>query len=335
MGTAGPYSNEEIMETTNSINSLQATELLHKQLSCWSLATQNYQALAHCEVRTFQMEEGCTIKVQFNPARIISSNAKVDNRSLATRRCFLCLDHLPSEQLRINWKDRYLLLTNPFPIFREHFTLPSCQHEPQSIASKINDLLELTQQLKQFTLFYNGPKCGASAPDHAHFQAATRHVMPLDNESDQIHQHRTSIIEMSDGTLQSFTHYLRNGFIIKARTRKTASELFRQIYDALEIHPDEYEPRMNLFSSYSDEEGWTLQIIPRRQHRPWQYAATGEEQLISSPGAADVGGLFITARPEDFQKINAALLRDIFQQVCLRDEEIDAIAERIRHKKHP
>lgn len=317
------------METTDQFHSLQATELLQKQLASWTLAAQNYQALARCEVRSFQMEEGCTIRVQFNPARIVSSNAKVDARSLATRRCFLCPDHLPNEQLRILWRDRYLLLTNPFPIFREHFTLPVWQHEAQAIATRIGDLLTLTQQLQQFTLFYNGPKCGASAPDHAHFQAATRYVMPLDIEADKAHQHRRLLIERADGSLQSFTHYLRNGFLIRARSIETATALFLQTYEALEIHPDEYEPRMNLFANYSDAEGWMLQIIPRRQHRPWQYAATGTDQLISSPGAADVGGLFITARPEDFQKINAELIRDVFQQVCLCDEEIDAIAARI------
>ena len=78
---------------------------------------------------------------------------------------------------------------------------------------------------------------------------------------------------------------------------------------------------MNLFGWYREEE-WILALIPRKRHRPWQYEAEGADHLLSSPGAADIGGLFITPLAEDFEKINPALLQDVYEQVCWSDQEV-------------
>lgn len=311
------------------ISSPQAIELLSKQLATWPLAEKNYRALRQVQTRTFDLG-GFDVKVQFNPARIRSTGAKTDADSLRERPCFLCPDQLPVEQERLPFGFRYLVLCNPYPIFPEHFTIPSREHAPQQIASRFDDWLDLTQKLEGFTLFYNGPTSGASAPDHAHFQAVTGQVMPIDYEiGPWLEKYGRPVIRQPEGTLSYFTHYLRNGFVIEARSRRAAAELFHAVYNALEIHPGESEPRMNLFGRFAHGT-WRLILIPRRRHRPRQFDAAEPDHLLSSPGAADMGGLFITARQEDFEKISPEILRDVYEQVCLGDREVEEIAGRIR-----
>lgn len=318
------------MNATQLVNAQRLVALHAKQLVTWPLAAKNYEALRHTQSRRFE-QEGFEIRVQFNPARAISSGAKVDARSIEARPCFLCPDHLPKEQLRLPFGERYLILCNPYPIFPLHFTIPTIAHTPQRILPRIGDFLELTRQLAPLTLFYNGPKSGASAPDHAHFQAVSRGLMPLDEEIPRrlMEQEKTgekeNLLRLPEGEIHTLTGYWRNGLIIRATTKAGAETLFRQAYEVLPLLPDEPEPSMNLFGSYLEEGCWILTLIPRKRHRPWQYEATGEDKLLSSPGAADVGGLFITPREEDFRKINPELLRDVYQQVCLNDSEIQGI----------
>ena len=172
------------MKPNNWVSSSQATELLSKQLVTWPLAEKNYKALEAVQVKSFDMG-GFSIRAQFNPARIVSTGAKVDARSLKERKCFLCPENLPVEQERLPFGFRHLVLCNPYPIFPQHFTIPTRKHTPQLILPQWNDFLELTRRLAPFTVFYNGPRSGASAPDHAHFQAVTRGIMPLDEEVTQ------------------------------------------------------------------------------------------------------------------------------------------------------
>lgn len=304
------------MKQNNWVSSPQASELLDKQLATWPLAAQNYRALENVRTKSFDLG-GFVIRTQFNPARALSSGAKVDAQSLRERKCFLCPENLPMEQERLPFGLRYLVLCNPYPIFTEHFTIPSREHAPQRILPRIDDFLELTRRLDQFTLFYNGPRCGASAPDHAHFQAATRGVMPLDRE--------VLAKAIVPGTsLRLLTNNLRPGFLIEARDKNEVANLFRRIYAALPLREGEDEPMMNLFGMYA-EGRWLITLIPRRRHRPWQYEAEGKDHLLSSPGAADIGGLFITPLEEDFEKITPALLADVYQQVCLSDQEVEDI----------
>ncbi|MEG1545369.1 MAG: DUF4922 domain-containing protein [Tannerellaceae bacterium] len=313
------------------VSSTQVTEMLAKQLATWPLAAANFHSLEEVQTRSFDMN-GFTVRVQFNPARIVSSAAKVDSNSIRARRCFLCPDNLPMEQERLFFGSHYLVLCNPFPIFPEHFTIPSRRHADQVILPRLEDLLELSRRLDAFTLFYNGPRCGASAPDHAHFQAGTRSFMPIDDEVDeQVRKFGSLVLSEKEGSLYTLTHYLRNGFVIKAVTLSAAVALFHRVYAALEVKEGESEPMMNLFCNYG-QEGWRLIIIPRRQHRPWQYAATGVDHLLTSPGAADVGGLFITPLEEDFRKLSPELLRDVYRQVCLGDAEIEEIAISIKRQ---
>lgn len=311
------------------VSSSQASELLAKQLAVWPLAQNNFLALDSMRTKSFDMG-GFEIKAQFNPSRIVSTGAKPDAEPAGERKCFLCPENLPVEQLKLPFGDSYMVLCNPYPIFREHFTIPARTHTPQAILPRFGDFLGLIKRLDRHTIFYNGPKSGASIPGHAHFQAVTGNVMPLNYELDeQLEKHGRLACEIKgEGTLYTLTHYLRNGFVIRASTQKAASALFGKLYHALPKAVEETEPGMNVFGRYVDNT-WVVVVIPRRCHRPRQFFATGEEQIIVSPGGADTGGLVITPREEDFNKLTAGLLQDIYRQICFGDQEIGEIASRL------
>lgn len=304
--------------------------MLIKQLATWPLAKKNYEAFKNVQYKVFTFN-GFEIKVQFNPSRVQSSGANVDPEFLKKRRCFLCPDNLPVEQERLPFGSDYLVLCNPYPIFPEHFTISARAHVAQSIRGRFPDMLEMTRRLDAFTVFYNGPQSGASAPDHMHFQAGTRNYMPLDYEFEQIKETKLSTVwEGKEGSVYALKNYLRNGFVMRTTEWIEAAKLFDKVCQALqEYHPTEGEPMMNLFCRY-ESSGWTTILIPRKKHRPWQYEATGKEHLLSSPGAADMGGLFIISQPEDFEKISAGLLQDVYEQICLSNTEIDAVSQRIK-----
>ena len=231
------------MKPNNWVSSSQATELLAKQLVTWPLAEKNYKALEAVQVKSFDMG-GFSIRAQFNPARIVSTGAKVDARSLKERKCFLCPENLPVEQERLPFGFRHLVLCNPYPIFPQHFTIPTRKHSPQLILPQWNDFLELTRRLTPFTVFYNGPRSGASAPDHAHFQAVTRGIMPLDEEVTQFI--RQSYASVYDNRIYPLTGNLRPGLVIQAATEEAATRLFKKIYAALPILPGEPDLRLLL-----------------------------------------------------------------------------------------
>lgn len=249
MGTRGPLKHGKTMKPNNWVSSSQATELLAKQLVTWPLAEKNYKALEAVQVKSFDMG-GFSIRAQFNPARIVSTGAKVDARSLKERKCFLCPENLPVEQERLPFGFRHLVLCNPYPIFPQHFTIPTRKHTPQLILPQWNDFLELTRRLAPFTVFYNGPRSGASAPDHAHFQAVTRGIMPLDEEVTQFIRHPYASVY--DTRIFPLTGNLRPGLVIQAATAEAATRLFKEIYAALPLPPGEPEPMMNIFGSYYD-----------------------------------------------------------------------------------
>lgn len=313
------------------MTSEQARRMLREQLTTWPLAAANYRALEQVKVKTFDLG-GFVVRVQFNPARITSTSSAVDKKSISERRCFLCETQLPAEQIRLSFGGGYYLLCNPYPIFPEHFTIPARIHSDQRIETRFLDLLSFARQLREYTLFYNGPRCGASAPDHAHFQAVNREVMPIDREwKKQVDESGERLLSLPGASLFSLTGYLRNGFVIRATEEKGAETIFGLLQEALPREADEVEPKMNLFVQYRQEE-WVVIAIPRKRHRPWQYDAEGSARILTAPGAADMGGLFILPREEDFEKISAELLRDIYTQLCYSDEEINEIATVCRQK---
>ncbi len=308
-----------------SVTSQQAKQLLTSQLAAWESARNNYKALESVRVKEVSLGN-CTVKVQFNPARIVSSAAKVDTKSLKERKCFLCAANRPEVQEGLP-AGGYTWLINPFPIFPEHFTIPVNEHLPQLIEKRFGDMLGLAQAADNYVLFYNGPKCGASAPDHAHFQAGNKGFLPLE----QALKHCRLIPVRSEGTarLSQVEDYVCPFFLIEAEKAEDAEKLFGRLYHALEQKDGETEPMMNLLAWYENGK-WIACIFPRAQHRPSCYFAEGDENILLSPASVDMGGVFITPLEKDFEKIGAEHLEKILSEVCLSREKMYEIIEKLK-----
>lgn len=301
-------------------------KFLTEQLADWETARNNYAALAGVQVRELNVC-GVRYKVQFNPARIVSSGAKVDAKSIQERKCFLCPANLPAQQKGIPFGGHYQILVNPFPIFPRHLTIPDLNHTPQRIEGRLEDMMELARQLTDFTIFYNGPRCGASAPDHAHFQAGNRGFMPI--EADWKNQIAGRIADYGKATLYYLNDQPRTTLVIQSADMASANHLFSLIYRLLPEQP-EGEPMLNLLAMY-DEGVWTLFVFPRAKHRPACYTAEGEARLLSSPASVDLGGVFITPVEADFHKISPAIMEQILSEVCLSASDFAKLRQDIKN----
>lgn len=301
-------------------------DLFTGQLSSWETACNNYAALSGVQVKELNVH-GIPYKVQFNPTRIVSSGAKVDAKSIRERKCFLCPANLPPEQEGIIFEGHYNILVNPFPIFPRHLTIPELEHAPQRIASRFGDMLELSRQLTEYTIFYNGPRCGASAPDHAHFQAGSRGFMPI--EADWRKQVAGKVADYGQATLWYLNDAPRTTLVIEATDKNDAMVLFGIIYRVLDIPSGESEPMMNVLALYEDDR-WIVFIFPRAKHRPACYTAEGDANLLSSPASVDLGGVFITPIEKDFLKITAEDVAQILSEVCLPAEDFYRLRQEIK-----
>ena len=208
--------------------------LLTEQLVSWETARNNYAALSGVQVKELNVN-GILYKVQFNPARIVSSGAKVDAKSIKERKCFLCPANLPAEQKGIPFEGHYNILVNPFPIFPRHLTIPETAHVNQRISPRFGDMLDLAQQLTDYTIFYNGPKCGASAPDHAHFQAGNKGFMPIEQSWRELVAGK--VADYGQAALWHLNDTPRTTLVIESADRKTAIKLFDIVYHSLDIQP--------------------------------------------------------------------------------------------------
>lgn len=302
--------------------------LLTEQLASWETARSNYAALAHVQVKELDVN-GIPYKVQFNPARIVSSGAKVDAKSIQQRKCFLCPANLPPVQKGIPFEGHYNILVNPFPIFPRHLTISEVAHVDQRIAVRFKDMLELAQALTDYIIFYNGPKCGASAPDHAHFQAGNKGFLPI--EKDWRGQLAGKVVEYGEATLWYLKDAPRATLVIESSNKKHTAALFDAVYHALDTKPGEDEPMMNVLAWY-EEKKWIVCIFPRAKHRPACYTAEGEANLLSSPASVDLGGVFITPIEKDFLKITAEDVAQILSEVCLSEEEFQKVRRRIKER---
>lgn len=290
-------------------------DFIGSQLREWDLAGDNYRDLDKVMVRSVSLDNGCTVRIQFNPARIRSSAAKVDKRSVEERPCFLCTENLYAEQRRLDFEGRYLILVNPFPIFKKHLTIPLREHEPQLIKGRFADMLRLADHLQDFTIFYNGPRCGASAPDHFHFQAGNIGFMPVESEYAEFPFHLLS--EEKGVRMFALKDYRRQTLVIEGDDMDILCSLFERIFSVLEvITGDKDEPMMNILAGRA-EDRWRVFVFPRSAHRPVQFFLEGSEQILLSPASVDLGGVFITPRMEDFEKLDAATVKNIFDQVSL------------------
>ena len=304
------------------------------QLSQWPLACGNFRALKDVSVREVEVG-GLTVKLQFNPARIVSSAAKTSKEELAKRRCFLCRENRPAEQIMIKFEGRkgkkYDILVNPYPIFPDHLVIAKAKHTEQSIWHRYIDMLDLSKKYSGYTFFYNGPKSGASAPDHHHFQGAPKGLMPLENDinasvdRDDILEYVASV---QDAHLYHYKKFTSGVFFLRAETSKSAAKLFYRLLDCADIMEGDSEPRINLFSWWQDGEYRSI-VVFRTSHRSHHYFSDGPDHLTMSPGCADMGGVFIVPVPEEYAKMTPELLSELVEEVSIPKSEEAKIIDRL------
>ena len=318
---------EKTLSNYSSDNTVaeRAKGLIAQQKEGWGLAQTNYNDLSKIEKNIFEFNK-FRIILQFNPGRLVSSSARVDIRSIENRPCFLCTDNLPPEQKGFIYKDDYLILVNPFPIFEEHFTIPTLKHQPQEIANSFSNMLDLGKDLgKYFSVFYNGPKCGASAPDHLHFQACTKNIMPIENELNKTISDKGALLyEDTNSAVYGISGYLRNFFLINANKKESAILQFENLQTVIkDIFVTSDEPMMNIVVLF--DETWKVLVFPRAKHRPAHYFLEGNDRLLISPAAVDFGGQLISPREEDFNKISKDDIKNIFTQTSISESVFDNI----------
>ncbi len=311
-----------------------ALKLFEQQNTSWKQLSEGYDSLKTVRVKEFYFD-GFKFYVQYNPGRIVSSSARVDPQSINNRKCFLCIQNLPEQQRAISYNDDYLILCNPFPIFPKHFTIPHVKHKPQSIKESFDALLALTREMsKQFTVFYNGPKCGASAPDHLHFQAGSKFFMPLDNEFQSIkNEYGSTIVESDKLTVEAIDDGLRRFYSFESNEPEQIVSSFNLLYKILlSYYESEEEPMMNILSFYEDEFGWRVIVFPRKRHRSSHYFAEGENHFLISAASVDLGGVIITPLEKDFERINEKIIREIFEEIIMDKAEAEEINKEFSKK---
>ncbi|MCX8104328.1 MAG: DUF4922 domain-containing protein [Ignavibacterium album] len=328
------YKNEILTELVSKNEIADAAKYLFElQCNDWKLCRDNYEQLKNVRIKKFQFE-GYSIKAQFNPGRIVSTSAKVDPKSIQERKCFLCENNLPAEQKGILYKDEYIILINPFPIFPIHFTLTSIKHQPQRIEDTFTHLLNFSKDLsKHFTVIYNGPRCGASAPDHLHLQAGNKFFMPIDDEADLIsNEYGSVVVDKDDLLIQTVDDGLRQFILFESKDEELLEKSFGKFYKVYaELMNENDEPLMNIISFYDEEFGWRIIVFLRAKHRSHHYFEEGENKILVSPAAIDLGGVCIFPREEDFDRVDKNLLRDIFHEVFIDKSILDELTKNLKN----
>jgi len=279
-----------------------------------------------------QTREVGSALAQFNPARLVSTGAKIDKATLAKRPCFLCEKNRPVEQIVLPFGEGFDILVNPFPILPVHFTIPSRHHQLQAIAENYVQIHRLLRAYPQLMVFYNGPKCGASAPDHLHFQAGTSGILPLQRDWQRLYETSLPLLQLN-GTegIYEIKDYVCPALAIVSHTEKHDVELFSRLYEALPLKEDETEPMMNIVA-WRNGDAFISVVFPREKHRPDCYSAEGEAQCLVSPGSLDMAGLMILPRQNDFEEMTSERAKAVLREVSLSDEAMAEVGKRIRNK---
>jgi ATP adenylyltransferase/5',5'''-P-1,P-4-tetraphosphate phosphorylase II len=311
--------------STDSLSSL-SIGLLEQQKKSWPQLTNGYASLQGIRIREIVCD-GFSVRLQFNPGRLVSSSAKVDAKSIAARKCFLCRENLPVEQQGVLYGTDTLILCNPAPIFNEHYTLSNTEHTPQSLRDRIPLFLNLAKDLApHFSVFYNGPKCGASVPDHMHFQASPMNMMPI--EMDVCDATRRDRLRTAGSVaLLRLQQIGREVLVLESANREDlAAELAASITVMQRLENVDEEPKINVICSFTDGQ-WRVIIFPRSKHRPDVFFEEGEKKVMISPASVDIGGLVITPLEHDFHRVDASLIESIYREVSVPEEFIHSIAD--------
>ena len=305
------------------------SRFFNRQMEKWADARHRFRDLKHVE--THQLSD--QLKVQWNPARIVSTGAKIDKKTLGDRPCFLCDKNRPKEQISKQIDERFLLLVNPFPILPIHFTIPARKHQPQSIYKNYGEMHRFLSLHSELMVFYNGPKCGASAPDHLHFQAGTSGILPLQANWQRLSRNLTDIISLNDDEKIALIHdFVVPAFVIISKSEDSDEALFQRLYKSMPVRGDETEPMMNIIAWRKGDEYISV-VIPREKHRPEAYFAEGDAQMMVSPGALDMSGLIITPREEDFRKLTEESATVILQECGVSVDKMNSIVTKLKASK--
>lgn len=284
-------------------------EALHaEQTASVTLMAGNYAALRDVESREFVLGE-MRVRAVFNPARAVSSSARVDKASIAARPCFLCPANRPDGQKAVVCLDgKYEVLVNPFPIFDRHFVIASRTHVAQAIGDRVKDMWRLAKELEGYTVFYNGPRCGASAPDHMHFQAVRSAELPL---------WEALAPAREEGATKKADGLPIDAIVADATTAEEADRLIKGLFPSLPADSDDDEPRLNLLATATGR-GVRMAVIARPRHRPSSYTGDPSDSngMMISPASVDVAGVIVTPRRIDFERLDEDIIREIYNETC-------------------
>lgn len=290
---------------------MKVRKLLKHQKQNWPLVKTNYEALEKVEQRKISFV-GFDVFLQFNPARALSTNAKIDPKSIESRPCFLCETNRPAQQDGLKYGN-YTILVNPFPIFNEHFTIASNIHTEQKILPYVKDMMDLSKSLSQYIIFYNGPRCGASAPDHLHFQAVAINRLPLVKDYFYLKEEKAELLQTDgDTNLYVLRDYIRNVYCIESIHPYDAKKVFKKLYMFLKSD-DSQEPMLNVYALYKSNT-YYLMVVPRSNFRPWQYFEEGDDRITVSPAAVEMAGVLVTPVKEHFDKMDRMDVISILEQ---------------------
>ena len=313
----------DIMEDTS------ISRFFNRQLEKWADARHRFRDLKHVE--THQLSE--LIKLQWNPARIVSTGAKIDKKTLGERPCFLCEKNRPKEQMTKQIDEQFQLLVNPFPILPVHFTIPARKHQPQAIYKNYGEMHRFLSLHSELMIFYNGPKCGASAPDHLHFQSGTSGILPLQANWQRLSRNLTDVVSLNDDEkIAVLRDFVVPAFVIISKSEDSDETLFQRLYKSMPTRGDETEPMMNIVA-WRKGEDYISVVIPREKHRPECYFAEGDGQVLVSPGALDMSGLIITPREEDFRKLDQKKATAILQECGISEDKMNVIVSKLKASK--
>lgn len=305
----------------------QIDKFVKDQLSVWPLAAENYRSLKKAGSKVLSIG-GLPVTVQLNPCRRISSEASLDKESINRRPCFLCPENRPAEQTNMEFEGRkgrrYRVTLNPYPIFPSHLVISSVEHTPQSIWHRYQDLLDFVRENNEYLGFYNGPESGASAPDHMHFQACPQGLTPLQNRVDELlaagdDKTLDYLTNVKEARLFHLNEYARGVFVLCGATAKSTAKLFYRLLDCAPVPDGSSEPKMNIIA-WCHEGEYRTAVIFRERHRPHNYSSSGADHLAMSPGCADLAGVYVTTREEDFDKLDAGLLSQVVREVAASEE---------------
>ncbi|CDD18244.1 putative glycosyltransferase [Prevotella sp. CAG:732] len=305
------------------------SRFFNRQLEKWDDARHRFRDLKHVETKKLSEE----VRLQFNPARIVSTGAKIDKKTLGERPCFLCEKNRPKEQMSQQIDERFHLLVNPFPILPVHFTIPARKHQPQAIYKNYGEMHRFLSLHSELMVFYNGPKCGASAPDHLHFQAGTSGILPLQTNWQRLSRNLTDVISLNDEEkIAVLRDFIVPAFVIISKSEESDETLFHRLYKSMPMRGDETEPMINIIA-WRKEDEYISVVIPREKHRPEAYFAEGDAQVMVSPGALDMSGLIITPREEDFHKLTEESATTILQECGISTEKMNSIVTKLKTSK--